>query len=124
MYKVNTHAEEEEEVEELGEEEEVDENEEDCLGSDNNLVNNSQVSLISCHHILPNMYDFLSFKKRTYYYGGFFVYIFNFLECVMLLFGEWKKVCKVTPKGVILSISRLCFWRPGWVALVVFWNLL
>lgn len=83
MFKVNSHEEtnaeeeeeqeeeeekEEEKYEEEEEEEEVDEeeeDEEDGLDSDNKPIYNAQVSLISYHHVLQNLYDFLSFKLSS-----------------------------------------------------------
>ncbi len=54
--------EEEEYKEEEEEEDEEEEDEEDGLDSDNKPIYNAQVSLISYHHVLPNLYDFLSFQ--------------------------------------------------------------
>ncbi len=56
---------EEEEEDEKYEKEEEEEDEEDGLDSDNKPVYNAQVSLISYHHVLPNLYDFLSFKLSS-----------------------------------------------------------
>ncbi len=54
--------EEEDEEEEEYKEEKEEEDEEDGLDSDNKPIYNAQVSLISYHHVLPNLYDFLSFQ--------------------------------------------------------------